>query len=262
MFSNFKNIYNQIEEKKIIERKVLSKEIYYKYIVRKVIKNSFLIDDSSGIYKIFKTPKFLLKLKKFNKKKIGYSLNIKKYKYKSNLNKNYSFNSLFFSNSLHLQSQLYNFKNNVAGLFNNRGKISLLLLRPVKCGYKVYSLGTLGFLPGSHYKKVLRFRPKLIRRKAKYISKILKFDKKLSLIWFYSQPSDSIKIRVKYILRKKYKKSKKFRRYKKNRKIKKDRKYKKRRKYKMLLVFLSIPKKKEIKIKLNYNKVMFLKTKM
>lgn len=157
MFINTFHIVNNINA---IEQKILQKNIYYKYIIiqneAKLLEKDFEVSlESSFLFqKATVLPKSYLKKPDL----IGYSLNIKSYKFSSKNSSLCTFEMPFydFINKNYLSTLS-------AKLLETKESIAMFLLSAVKGGFKVYSNnGILGFLPNSQLKRgITRLGPDL-----------------------------------------------------------------------------------------------------
>lgn len=229
----FKKNYTQTEINSILEKKILSKNLYYKFFIREYIqtlnkKKIIQVDNSYSNWNILKGTLFIESLYIKKKTVLGYSMNIKVYHYKNKRNSNYSFNSFFFN---YINSKLPNYVNKLNNYFttllkNKKVKnyknfpLSLLILFPTKGGFFVYSLGAVGFLSKndfvySFFKNTLTGKKK---KKIVYIKRILKtycsflYLKsliKVNLIWgFYIKMNNRLLIKLRYVIKKRENKKK------------------------------------------------------
>ena len=183
----FKNIYNSIENKKLFEKKILNKNIYCKYLIKKkdILYNFSHITVDNFFYT--KQSTILFRSSLFKNNLLGHSLKTKNFKFKSVYGFS-SFSSPFFLDNFSSRKVL----NVVKDTFFNKNKLAAVLLFSVlKGGFKVYSSsGLIGFLPNSQLKKlVLNCEPyKLLM----FLS--IKNNKPFDLFWVLSKV---IKIKIK-----------------------------------------------------------------
>jgi hypothetical protein len=194
----FINTFNIVNNKAAIEHKILQKNIYYKYLI---IKNDIIFSEKNfeiSLESSFLFQKAAVLPKSYFKKPIlvGYSLNIKSYKFSSKNSSRCTFEMPFYgfnNNSLTTLS---------AKLLETRESVAIFLLSAVKGGFKVYSnTGILGFLPSGQLKRVIfSLSPGL---KYLILSNFLK--KKRHLFWVLAKIA-RLKIRQVFKLSKRKKK--------------------------------------------------------
>lgn len=147
-----KNFFLYTYNKEFYVKKVLAQSIYEKYFIRK----QFLEKSSKNInYNIYNIDTFKNITNVFLKKKYitGSFLILNKFYFKHKLNKDLQFKS-FLSCSLKLKTSLLNdlylsilcFKRN--SLIDFR---SIVILKPIKGGFKVYSAGVIGFFSKTQF---------------------------------------------------------------------------------------------------------------
>jgi hypothetical protein len=188
-------IRNLLNNKNFFEKKIISYNITYKYIIRRfeyLHQNILLLDSDFSLKNSIVTTK--KQLKRYKKKKIiskGNSISLKMYSFKHNLNKNIRFKMPFYFKSNN---------NNFSKIFNQL-KIPLemeetkteffLLIEPTKGGFIVYSSMYFGFIAFSNYKLInfcffnINFTKKLeFIKEKKYTLKWIP-SKKLSFLFFF-----------------------------------------------------------------------------
>ena len=181
--------YEILNSSNILEKKVLIKNSYLKYWIRRVkskkFKESYLIDNSFTYTAIKKKSVFLLN------KTLGSSISINDFRFKNKFNKNIKFSMPFFikneaENKINILKQALIIKNCKATF--------TILVYPKKGGFTAFShTGMLGFLPNKEYKKIMRGFINLFNKKLHYKNilnnNIVTFEKKnnffnLELFWF------------------------------------------------------------------------------
>jgi hypothetical protein len=123
-------------------KKLFSEKIYNKFFIRSSVrkgKNLKVIDSGSSFFHIL------------SNQVIGSSFYGKYTIYTSQLNKQLKFK--------HFSAQKYVKMPDLLNTFLTfpLAKISMILLKPIKGGFRSYCAGMLGFLPRSHGSKILRF---------------------------------------------------------------------------------------------------------
>jgi len=122
-------------------KKLFSEKIYNKFFIRSSVrkgKNLKVIDSGSNFFHIA------------SNQTIGSSFYGKYTVYTSQLNKQLKFKHFSAQTTVKMPDLLNNF------LMFPLAKISMILIKPIKGGFRAYCAGMLGFLPRSHGAKILR----------------------------------------------------------------------------------------------------------
>jgi hypothetical protein len=139
-----KNIYtnNSVAIEGAQAKKLFSEKIYNKFFIRSSVrkgKNLKVIDSGSNFFHISSS------------QVLGSSFYGKYTVYTSQLNKHLKFKHFSAQESLKKTNLLNTF------LMFPLAKISMILIKPIKGGFRAYCAGMLGFLPRSHGAKIVRF---------------------------------------------------------------------------------------------------------
>jgi len=184
MKSNFYSLHEQLNNNIYLNKHYLSKNIYYKYLIRTRIKFNYLIDNSYNLHSTIKLPS--LKKKKTNI--LGYSLDLEDYLFSY---KGYSKVSFIFPNRQFHQryktksvSKIEDMGSTFKQLLKLKGRKQLrhvIILKPIKSGYSVYTAGVIGFLASHTYKDFLfRFRERFFLQRLIFKSKLTQY----TIFWF------------------------------------------------------------------------------
>lgn len=160
----FQQKYALINSSSFFEKKILIKNAYLKYWVRRIkskkFKESFLIDNSFNYTAMKKTAFPLLN------KKLGYSLALKDFQFKNKFNKNIKF-KMPFSIKNDIENKIENLQKTL--VIKNFKTVFTLLVYPKKGGFTAFShVGMLGFLPNREYKKIMKNFVNLFNKKLHY----------------------------------------------------------------------------------------------
>ena len=142
-------ILNKIE---FLHNKVLNQEHFSKFFIRSSKidnKNIYILDNSSLQLNINNTDinKFIVT----KKPKVGNSLKVDIYNFRSIFNDVISFKSYFLSQKFIIQNSFVNsFIKSLNILNSNRIKNVLFLTNPIKGGFCCYCYGFKGFIPKKH----------------------------------------------------------------------------------------------------------------
>jgi len=147
IFSNF-----NFETDHYLDKKVLSKTIYGKFLVRSPLLEStplYVLDNGNNFFNISS-----FRLKKFVKLPqddlTGSSLFAKEFEYKNKLNKSLVIKNFIVKNDSAIKTSLINSFYTTLQLSRKHYLSSLLILNPIKGGFICYSSGVTGFMPRSH----------------------------------------------------------------------------------------------------------------
>lgn len=147
IFSNF-----NLEADNYLDKKVLSKKIYGKFLVRSPLLESnplYVLDNDNTFFNISS-----FRLKKFIKLPqddlTGSALLAKEFEYKNKLNKSLVIKNFIVKNDSAIKTSLINSFYSTLQLSRKHYFSSLLILNPIKGGFICYSSGVTGFMPRSH----------------------------------------------------------------------------------------------------------------
>lgn len=178
---NFYLTNNLINKSSNINQKILSTSIFQKYLIKIEFekKENLILDNYFNTQKI--PINFDVLETKITK---GYSFLSQNYIFKNIFYKKISFINPFFVNYFENKNKVLYLKKGLTSLIKKKNKLlSLMILSPVKGGFTCYSLGLIGFLPGSQMKKK-KFKKNL--KILNILSFFLKKIKQINLIvWFF-----------------------------------------------------------------------------
>jgi hypothetical protein len=147
---SFQKIYNNLENTSSIEKKILIREIYYKYVIR-TNKDIYKSELSATIDNFFSYEKTALLPESYLKKKnfVGYSLHIKKEKFIAKYMHNMHLELPYLSQKRILANSTKSLQEAVAITNKIKGVPAVFILYAVIRGaFRVYSAsGALGILP-------------------------------------------------------------------------------------------------------------------
>jgi hypothetical protein len=147
---NSKKIYNNLNLRDVFEKKIAVNAVYPKNYIRDSFffeKKFFLLDNNQC----------LLHVKTKSNKLVGCSLNLPLLKFRHNLKNSYSFEIFLCfkkTKSGNTSKVLYQNLHRISQ-GSPKKKLPVLILKPIKGGFKCYSFGFLGFIPGSQMTSLL-----------------------------------------------------------------------------------------------------------
>lgn len=135
-----------------LNKKVLSKTIYGKFLVRSPLLEStplYVLDNDNTFFNVssFRLKKFV---KLSQEDLTGGSLLAKEFEYKNKLNKSLVIKNFIVKNDCATKTTLINSFYSTLQLSRKHYLSSLLILNPIKGGFICYSSGVIGFMPRSH----------------------------------------------------------------------------------------------------------------
>ena len=176
----FEKINNLINTENILEKKILNQSIYYKFIIRNINNENFIIIENESYISTIKNLTTFLRIK--NKKKfdvLGFTINKVYYHFQSIYMKKFKFEFLFNKRTKKTSLNLYYNKLN----FNIKKKKILLILYKNKGGYICYYSGIIGFIKNKSIFKLFKCTKDKLKRKNIIFASIVGYVKKVSIIY-------------------------------------------------------------------------------
>ena len=150
---NFVNLNGKLIQDSTLEKKVLNKFIYKKFLIRHSLSNSnsiYFLDDYNSFFNVSYSS--LKQLNVFSKKNNyeGLSFLATDFVYANKLNISLRFKMFLASNKTNSISWINSMYNFFLLVKTRKTPQSILLLDPIKGGFNCYSSGVFGFLPRNH----------------------------------------------------------------------------------------------------------------